>query len=75
MTCNRHCLVHDGGDRILLARKPEWVAATAFSPALPSRGETLKECCWQESLEEAGMQTADFVSSTREANPRRFRIG
>ena len=54
-------LVHDGADRILLARKPGWGRRYSILAGFVEPGETLEECCWRESLEEAGVETADFI--------------
>ncbi|MBC8101459.1 MAG: NAD(+) diphosphatase [Cytophagales bacterium] len=53
-------LVHDGGDRILLARKPGWGKRYSILAGFVEPGETLEECCYREALEEAGVQTAAF---------------
>ena len=53
-------LVHDGGDRILLAKKPGWGTRYSILAGFVEPGETLEECCWREALEEAGVQTAGF---------------
>ncbi|MES2460622.1 MAG: NAD(+) diphosphatase [Armatimonadota bacterium] len=53
-------LIHDGGDRILLARKPGWGKRYSILAGFVEPGETLEECCYREALEEAGVITADF---------------
>jgi NAD+ diphosphatase len=53
-------LIHDGGDRILLARKPGWGKRYSILAGFVEPGETLEECCYREALEEAGVQTAAF---------------
>jgi NAD+ diphosphatase len=53
-------LVHDGGDRILLARKPGWGKRYSILAGFVEPGETLEECCYREALEEAGVLTTDF---------------
>lgn len=53
-------LVHDGGDRILLARKPGWGKRYSILAGFVEPGETLEECCYREALEEAGVVTTAF---------------
>lgn len=53
-------LVHDGGDRILLARKPGWGKRYSILAGFVEPGETLEECCYREALEEAGVITTAF---------------
>ena len=53
-------LVHDGGDRILLARKPGWGKRYSILAGFVEPGETLEECCYREALEEANVITTAF---------------
>jgi NAD+ diphosphatase len=53
-------LIHDGWDRILLARKPGWGKRYSILAGFVEPGETLEECCYREALEEAGVVTTDF---------------
>jgi NAD+ diphosphatase len=53
-------LIHDGADRILLARKPGWGKRYSILAGFVEPGETLEECCYREALEEAGVVTTGF---------------
>jgi NAD+ diphosphatase len=53
-------LIHDGADRILLARKPGWGKRYSILAGFVEPGETLEECCYREALEEAAVITTGF---------------
>lgn len=48
-------LVHDGGDRILLAQKPGWGTRYSILAGFVEPGESLEGCVVREVLEEAGI--------------------
>src|SRR5437660_1795230 len=54
-------LVHDGGDRILLAHKPGWGARRSILAGFALPGESLEECVHREVLEEAGVRVGDLA--------------
>jgi NAD+ diphosphatase len=54
-------LVHDGGDGILLARKPGWGRRYSILAGFVEPGESLEECVRRETLEESGVLLADLV--------------
>ncbi|HLK56406.1 MAG TPA: NAD(+) diphosphatase [Chthonomonadaceae bacterium] len=54
-------LVHDGGDRILLAHKPGWGDRYSILAGFVLPGESLEECVQREVEEEVGVQVSDLV--------------
>lgn len=58
-------LVHDGGDRVLLAQKPGWGKRYSILAGFVEPGESLEACCHREAEEEAGVQIAlpEYVGS------------
>jgi NAD+ diphosphatase len=54
-------LVHDGGDRILLAHKPGWGDRYSILAGFTLPGESLEECVYREVEEEVGIEVTDLV--------------
>src|ERR671933_462088 len=54
-------LVHDGADRILLARKPGWGRRYSILAGFVEPGESLEECVRREVYEEAGVLLTDLA--------------
>jgi len=54
-------LVHDGGDRVLLASKEGWGKRYSILAGFVEPGEALEECVAREALEEAGVPLTDLV--------------
>jgi len=52
-------LIHDGGDRILLAQKPGWGERWSILAGFVEPGESLEGCCAREALEEVGVEVRD----------------
>jgi NAD+ diphosphatase len=53
-------LVHDGGERILLAHKPGWGKRYGLMAGFVEPGESLEECVKRELKEEANIEIADL---------------
>lgn len=54
-------LVHDGGDRILLAHKAGWGKRYSILAGFVEPGESLEGCCRREALEEVGLPVTEVV--------------
>ncbi len=50
------CLVHDGGDQILLATKEGWGRRFSILAGFTEPGESLEGTCLRETVEEAGIE-------------------
>lgn len=72
------CLVHDGGDQVLLARQPSW-PADRFSvlAGFVEVGESLEACVEREVLEEVGIPVsgARYLGSQPWPFPRSLMLG
>ncbi|AYJ49296.1 NAD(+) diphosphatase [Rhodococcus sp. P1Y] len=72
------CLVHDGGDRVLLARAPAW-PERRFSvlAGFVEAGESLETCVVREIQEEVGLTVSDitYLGSQPWPFPRSVMIG
>ncbi|QBJ95268.1 NAD(+) diphosphatase [Rhodococcus sp. ABRD24] len=72
------CLVHDGGDRVLLARQPTW-PPRMFSvlAGFVEAGESLETCVVREIKEEVGLDVRDvrYLGSQPWPFPRSVMIG
>ncbi|CAM2789821.1 NAD(+) diphosphatase [Skermania piniformis] len=72
------CLVHDGGDRVLLARQQGW-PATMFSilAGFVEAGESLETCVEREIREEVGLAVTDvrYLGSQPWPFPRSLMLG
>ncbi|NKY55297.1 NAD(+) diphosphatase [Nocardia flavorosea] len=72
------CLIHDGGDRVLLARQHNW-PATMFSllAGFVEAGESLERCVEREMLEEVGLAVRDirYLGSQPWPFPRSLMLG
>ncbi|WP_433683171.1 NAD(+) diphosphatase [Nocardia sp. CA-119907] len=72
------CLIHDGGDRVLLARQHTW-PKTLFSllAGFVEAGESLERCVEREMLEEVGVQVRDitYLGSQPWPFPRSLMLG
>ncbi|PTR31709.1 NAD+ diphosphatase [Rhodococcus sp. OK519] len=72
------CLVHDGGDRVLLARQPAW-PPRMFSvlAGFVEAGESLETCVVREIKEEVGVDVRDvrYLGSQPWPFPRSVMIG
>lgn len=55
------CLVHDGGDRILLSTKEGWGARWSILAGFTEPGESLEGTCLRETIEEAGIEVQNPV--------------
>jgi NAD+ diphosphatase len=54
-------LMHDGGDRILLATKEGWGKRHSILAGFVEPGETLEECVAREAMEEVGLPVTDII--------------
>ncbi|WP_305092127.1 NAD(+) diphosphatase [Prescottella sp. R16] len=72
------CLVHDGGDRVLLARQPSW-PPRMFSvlAGFVEAGESLEACVAREIREEVGVDVTDirYLGSQPWPFPRSVMLG
>jgi NAD+ diphosphatase len=72
------CLIHDGGDRVLLARQHSW-PKTLFSllAGFVEAGESLERCVEREMLEEVGLAVRDisYLGSQPWPFPRSLMLG
>lgn len=72
------CLIHDGGDRVLLARQHSW-PPTLFSllAGFVEAGESLERCVEREMLEEVGLAVRDihYLGSQPWPFPRSLMLG
>ncbi|MHA6796487.1 NAD(+) diphosphatase [Pseudonocardia bannensis] len=72
------CLVHDGGDQVLLARQPVWpVGRYSVLAGFVEAGESLEACVQREVAEEVGVQVSDirYLGSQAWPFPRSLMIG
>jgi NAD+ diphosphatase len=72
------CLVHDGGDHVLLARQPTWPAGRfSVLAGFVEAGESLEACVAREILEEVGVSVHDvrYLGSQPWPFPRSLMIG
>lgn len=72
------CLVHDGADRVLLARQPIWPAGRfSVLAGFVEAGESLEACVRREILEEVGVVVDDvrYLGSQPWPFPRSIMIG
>ena len=72
------CLVHDGADRVLLARQPTWPAGRfSVLAGFVEAGESLEACVAREVLEEVGVAVHDirYLGSQPWPFPRSLMIG
>ncbi|WP_026426166.1 NAD(+) diphosphatase [Actinokineospora inagensis] len=72
------CLVHDGGDQVLLARQPIWPARRySVLAGFVETGESLEACVAREVAEEVGVQVTDirYLGSQPWPFPRSIMIG
>lgn len=54
-------LVHDGGDRILLAQKEGWGKRYSILAGFVEPGEALEDCCRRETVEEVSVTVGECV--------------
>lgn len=54
-------LIHDGGERLLLATKPGWGKRFSIVAGFVEPGETLEGCCAREAMEEVGVVIEDIT--------------
>ena len=72
------CLVHDGGDRVLLARQPMWPAGRfSVLAGFVEAGESLEACVVREIHEEVGVTVRDvqYLGSQAWPFPRSLMVG
>jgi len=72
------CLVHDGADRVLLARQPIWPAGRySVLAGFVEAGESLESCVARECAEEVGVSvhTISYLGSQPWPFPRSLMIG
>lgn len=72
------CLVHDGADRVLLARQPSWPPGRfSVLAGFVEAGESLEECVRREIAEEVGVHVRDvrYLGSQAWPFPRSLMIG
>lgn len=72
------CLVHDGAERVLLARKPEWPSDRySVLAGFVEVGESLEGCVRREVLEEVGVDVRDirYLGSQPWPFPRSLMVG
>jgi NAD+ diphosphatase len=70
-------LVHDGGDRVLLAQKPGWGTRYSILAGFVEPGESLEGCAVREVKEEAGVNVVDpvYVGSQPWPFPHQVMVG
>lgn len=54
-------LIHDGGDRVLLAQKPGWGKRFSIIAGFVEPGESFEGCVIREAMEEVGVRVVDPV--------------
>jgi NAD+ diphosphatase len=72
------CLVHDGADKVLLARQPVWPPGRySVLAGFVEAGESLEACVAREVYEEVGVEVSDvrYISSQAWPFPRSLMIG
>ena len=72
------CLVHDGGDRVLLARQPVWPEGRySVLAGFVEAGESLEACVLREIDEEVGVEVRDirYLGSQAWPFPRSLMVG
>jgi NAD+ diphosphatase len=72
------CLVHDGGDQVLLARQPVWPAGRfSVLAGFVEAGESLEACVIREIHEEVGVTVRDvrYLGSQAWPFPRSLMVG
>ncbi|MFP5023217.1 NAD(+) diphosphatase [Pseudonocardia phyllosphaerae] len=72
------CLVHDGADRVLLARQPVWpVGRYSVLAGFVESGESLEACVHREIAEEVGIGVTDvrYLGSQAWPFPRSLMVG
>nr|WP_255426329.1 NAD(+) diphosphatase [Pseudonocardia sp. C8] len=72
------CLVHDGADRVLLARQPVWpVGRYSVLAGFVESGESLEACVRREVAEEVGLDVTDitYLGSQAWPFPRSLMVG
>ncbi|MEV1295664.1 NAD(+) diphosphatase [Pseudonocardia sp. NPDC049635] len=72
------CLVHDGADRVLLARQPVWpVGRYSVLAGFVEAGESLEACVQREIAEEVGLDVTDvrYLGSQAWPFPRSLMVG
>ncbi|MCO1660746.1 NAD(+) diphosphatase [Pseudonocardia sp. S2-4] len=72
------CLVHDGGDRVLLARQPTWPPGRfSVLAGFVEAGESLEACVQREIQEEVGVAVRDvrYLGSQAWPFPRSLMVG
>ncbi len=72
------CLVHDGGDRVLLARQQTWPERMfSILAGFVEAGESLERCVQREILEEVGVDVHDirYLGSQPWPMPRSLMLG
>jgi NAD+ diphosphatase len=72
------CLVHDGGESVLLARQPIWPPARySVLAGFVEAGESLEACVAREIREEVGIEVADirYLGSQPWPFPRSIMVG
>ncbi len=71
-------LIHDGGDRVLLARQPSWPKGRySLVAGFVEAAESLEECLVREVREEVGVQVTDltYISSQAWSFPHQLMVG
>lgn len=70
-------LIHDGGDRVLLASKPGWGKRYSLVAGFVEPGETLEECVAREVREEVGVEVTEigYVGSQPWPFPHQLMVG
>jgi NAD+ diphosphatase len=72
------CLVHDGGDQVLLARQPVWPEGRySVLAGFVEAGESLEACVLREIHEEVGVEVTDirYLGSQAWPFPRSLMVG
>ncbi|WP_064440771.1 NAD(+) diphosphatase [Hoyosella altamirensis] len=72
------CLVHDGGDRVLLARQPSWPSGRySLLAGFVEAGESAEACVHREIAEEVGVAVRDvrYLGSQPWPFPRSLMLG